>query len=158
MNKSAKSKSLRPAIKPVLSALALAGLMVHVLPAAAQVTIFNKPPSAAELRRALQGGAPSAVAPSAAPQGAPQAGQMLRPSGVRTRGIVWKQQGLPANNAQPSAAAQTANAPTEQALGYSGSAPAAGMPITSRPAAPGWNRIPTDSSVRWPRFCKRIRA
>ncbi|MEZ5650142.1 MAG: OmpA family protein [Burkholderiaceae bacterium] len=130
MSKPTTTQPSRRRLKPLLCAVALTGLFVQATPSLAQVTIFEKPPTADELRRALRGGA------AAGPQirSTPKAFNPLpeRPSGVRTRGIVWKQQdqGLPANTAQqPTPAAQTANAPTEQALGYSGSSPAAGMPI-----------------------------
>ncbi|MEZ5657461.1 MAG: OmpA family protein [Burkholderiaceae bacterium] len=77
-----------------------------------------------------------------APQAAPQAGICCGPAVCVPAASSGEQQGLPANNAQPSAAARTANAPTEQALGYSGSAPAAGMPINF---AAGSARVEPDS-------------
>ena len=92
--------------------------MAAPLAAQAQVTFFDKPPTAEELRAALRGG--SGAAPAA------------RPSGVRTRGIVWDKPntGVPANNVatQPTPAAVTANAPVTSA-GPGTPGPAAGMPI-----------------------------
>lgn len=126
---------VRPAV--IAAMLALAG----ITSAQAQgVTYFDKPPSAAELRRALLGGSsPQTVAPV---QSAPAP---ARPSGVRTRGIVWSSGGqTPVQNVAPAPARQSAIAPSsapvyadpvqqansyQQKQDFAESGPAAGMPI-----------------------------
>lgn len=123
-------------VRPAVIATAIA--MVSISSAQAQVTFFKKPPSAAELRQALMGGAaPRTVTPA-------QATSPTRPSGVRTRGIVWSSGGqAPTQAVAPQPAQQSAVAPVtapvysnpaQQAQSYqqnSGQAagPAAGMPI-----------------------------
>ncbi|MGH1360559.1 MAG: OmpA family protein [Burkholderiaceae bacterium] len=115
--------------------------LVGMSSAHAQVTFFQKPPSAAELRQALMGGAaPQTVAPAR-----PQAIAPARPAGVRTRGIVWSGGGnTPVQKPAPAPAVQSAAAPVtapvysnpqQQAQSYqqkqaSAAGPAAGMPIT----------------------------
>ena len=129
---------IRPAI--IATALGLAGMAT----AQAQgVTYFQKPPTAAELRQALMGGAPAqTVAP------APVNPSPNRPAGVRTRGIVWSGGGQsPVQAVAPPPAQQSAVAPTnapvysnpvQQANSYqqqqqnysqAQAGPAAGMPI-----------------------------
>jgi len=95
--------------------LALAATMTH-----AQMTFFEKPPSAQELRQALMGG--STTQRSAAPASQ----KVIRPSGVKVRGIVWDKPkaGVPSNTPkQPTIASQSAQQPLPSA------APSAGMPI-----------------------------
>ncbi len=117
-------------MRPVAACLMLVGLAGLAQPAAAQVTFFEKPPTAAELRQALMGTRGPAKATANSSTFLPPAGDTAnRPSGVRTRGIVWQQQGLPANQPQPTGAQQSAAATVEQTVGQTGAAPAAGMPI-----------------------------
>jgi len=150
---SAATGLVRPAL--ICVALSLAGLSV----AQAQVTYFQKPPSAAELRKALMGG--GAVAQPARPvqnaRPAAAATTQARPDGVRTRGIVWSGGGnSPVQQVAPPPAQQSATAPV-QAPVYSNPAqqansyqqqsaqagPAAGMPITF---ASGSSRIDPSSN------------
>ncbi len=130
--------------------------LVGMSSAHAQVTFFEKPPSAAELRQALMGGAaPQTVAPAPRPQSFAPA----RPAGVRTRGIVWSGGGnSPVQQAAPAPAAQSAAAPNnapvysnpaQQAQSYQqqqanakAAGPAAGMPINF---ASGSSRISAGS-------------
>lgn len=96
--------------------ISLPAALAAPLAAQAQVTFFEKPPTADQLRAALRGGGAAPARQAVAP----------RPAGVRTRGIVWDKPaaGVPANNVaqQPTPAAVTANAPITPG-------PAAGMPI-----------------------------
>lgn len=92
------------------------------LPALAQVTYFQRPPTADQLRAALVGPAP--VAPAAQPL----------PSGTRTRGIVWNTTAVPAGT--PATAAASAAAPLPAAPARpapqahaGGGMPAAALPI-----------------------------
>lgn len=127
------SQQPRPArrrVAPLVAGWVFCGLATAALPVAAQVTYFDKPPTAAELRRALMGGAAPSTATPATSRATEDASG--RPSGVRTRGIVWKQSGLPANDAssQPApGAAQSAAAPVESTVNPQLGGPAAGMPI-----------------------------
>lgn len=86
----------------------------------AQLTYFDKPPSAQQLRQALMG---SGAAPRTA---APASQNIVRPGGVRVRGIVWDKPkaGVPSNAPkQPTLASQSAQQPLPAA------GPSAGMPI-----------------------------
>ncbi len=152
---SAATGLVRPAL--ICVALTLAGASMAQ---AQQVTYFKKPPSAAELRKALMGGgaaqpAAQGIQPAAAAPGTQQA----RPDGVRTRGIVWSGGGnspvqqAPAAPAQQSAAAPVQapvySNPAQQANSYQAqqatqaAGPAAGMPISF---ASGSSRINPSSS------------
>ncbi|MEZ5739511.1 MAG: OmpA family protein [Burkholderiaceae bacterium] len=113
----------QPTIRPRTARLAVAavcfglGGLVASSSALAQVTFFKAPPSADELRAALMG-------TSASGQPAPL--EPARPSGVRTRGIVWQQSGgVP--TAAPSPAAQSAQKSRFESVRGGGAA--AGMPI-----------------------------
>ena len=92
------------------------------MPALAQVTYFQRPPTADQLRAALVGPAP--VAPAA---------QAL-PSGTRTRGIVWNTSATPAGTPATAAASAAAPLPAAPARpapqAYAGGGtPAAALPI-----------------------------
>ena len=118
------------------AALALAAaLCCASVPALAQVTYFDKPPSAAQLREALMGGAPRVTTPPP--------GQPARPDGTRTRGIVWNQGGgMPANQPAPTAAAASAAASVQAPIYARQAGPAAGMPINF---ASGSSQLAPDS-------------
>jgi outer membrane protein OmpA-like peptidoglycan-associated protein len=95
-------------------------LALASMSAQAQLTYFDKPPSAQQLRQALMGGA-GATRANTAP-----APKVVRPDGVKVRGILWDKPkaGVPSNAAQqPTIASQSAQQPLPAA------GPAAGMPI-----------------------------
>ena len=112
-------------ILPTAMALALGVCAALAAPAGAQVTYFQRPPTADQLRAALLSPAPAATA-------APAAVTTL-PSGSRTRGIVWQTAGSgTGTGAAAATAAASASAPLPAAgapKAAGNGSPAAALPI-----------------------------
>jgi outer membrane protein OmpA-like peptidoglycan-associated protein len=126
-------RSLNPLVKvtdmsatrilPRAIAIAVGACAALPVVALAQVTYFQRPPTADQLRAALVG--PQVVTPAAQPL----------PSGTRTRGIVWNTAAMPAgtpSNAAASAAAPLPAAPRPAPQAYA-AAGAGGMPAAALP-------------------------
>lgn len=119
-----KTHQLRRQSVALLSA-AMIGLPLALAsaPASAQLTYFEKPPSAQQLRQALMGGGARTTAPGAQ--------SVVRPDGVKVRGILWDKPkaGVPSNApAQPTIASKSAQQAYPTAA-TPAAGPAAGMPI-----------------------------
>lgn len=108
---------------PCALALSLGLCTVLAAPAGAQVTYFQRPPTADQLRAALL------ATPAAAPAPVAPAAATALPNGSRTRGIVWQTTGTSAGTPTATASA-SAPLPKEVAPAAAGSgSPAAALPI-----------------------------
>ncbi len=154
------SKTIPPSIQSSgclrLTAIAVAVVLAQLVGAAghanAQVTYFERPPTANDLKRALTAGQPSTR-----PKVAQDPAAIERPAGVRSRTIVWSTDGIPpgpderpvnadaSSKAHVKAPISNGPGPSAYATAYEdrSSPPAAGMPINF---ASGSSRVDPSSA------------